>query len=726
MSRGSRSIFKCFYKLLLFKIAIVNERKFNASDGIDHPIHGHFYFFDRLYWYLTEEKHLNKTFDSIQQKIVYLEEQAYDKADLGLTYSKEQSTFKVWSPLAVSVTLNLYQTGNLDEETLIEQIEMVEKDKVWTVTINRDLAGQFYTYQFQHSSGTQTETQDVYSKAVGLHGNRSAILDLSTTDPAGWSEDHFVKQLSITEAMIWEVHVEDFSSYEHAGFSEEYRGKYLAFTETDTYLNSDPSSESPTGTQYLKSLGVNYVHLLPAFDFDNDEMDSQYNWGYDPKNYMVPEGKYSLNPSDPASRINEFKQMVQSLHSQNIGVVLDVVYNHTFTYDDSCFQSTVPDYYYRQDEQGNITNGSGCGNETASERKMMRKYMIDSLLFWAKEYHLDGFRFDLMGLHDVDTMNQIRQAFNDAGMENLLLYGEPWNAGSVEIHEPNVPADKFHVQQLADGIAIFNDDFRDSIKGPVFDEHKGAFLQGANGYEDSAYMNGDLIGSLLANTQSVVGDFSLPEEKAWAKNPTQVVNYSSAHDNLPLYDKLVLTLRDDENFDRHEEVIQVNKLNAALLFTAQGGIFMQAGEEFGRTKFGDENSFSSSIETNQLNWSQVVENKDLLDYYRGMIQIRKAYAPLRDQTNQTAEKMHFTELRENLIAYTIPNTLEEQPKWSQMAVIMNTSLTPETIQLHSSLPLPEEWTIIANRHTAGTESLGVQVGQELIINPREVLILVAD
>ncbi|WP_208560294.1 type I pullulanase [Marinilactibacillus kalidii] len=669
---------------------------------------------------------MKKQFDTVHQKITYLEQQAYDGNDLGLTYSPTQSTFNVWSPLAESVTLNLYRTGLNDEDTLIEQISLTEAGKIWTVTVDKDLAGLFYTYTFHHGEDHVTETQDIYSKAVGLNGHRSAIVDLSSTNPTGWESDESVRQTAITEALIWEVHVEDFSSSETGGFSEDYRGKYLAFTETHTYLNDSPDSEIPTGVNYLKSLGINFVHLLPAFDFDNDELGDQYNWGYDPKNYMVPEGKYAMDPSNPVSRIKEFKQLVQSLHEENIGVVLDVVYNHTFTYEASCFQSTVPDYYYRQDEHGMITNGSGCGNETASERKMMRKYMIDSLIYWAKEYHLDGFRFDLMGLHDVHTMNYIRQAFNDAGMADIILYGEPWNAGSVAIYEPNMPADKFHIQELADGIAIFNDEFRDAIKGPVFDEHKGGFLQGANGFEDSAYMNGDLIGSLLANTQTVVGDFSLPEGKDWARNPSQVINYASAHDNLPLYDKLVRTLREDDNFDRHEEIIQLNKLNAALLFTAQGGIFMQAGEEFGRTKFGDENSFNSPIETNQIDWSLVEQNKDVVDYYKGMIQIRKAYAPLRDKTNKTAEKIYFTDLRENLIAYTIPNTLEENPRWTQMAVIMNTSWTSETIQLHSSLPLPEEWTIIANRHSAGTESLGVQVGQELLINPMEVLILVAE
>ncbi|WP_080147209.1 type I pullulanase [Marinilactibacillus piezotolerans] len=667
--------------------------------------------------------HLDKVFDSIQQKIDYLEQHIYEDYDLGLTYAKQKSLFKVWSPLAEKAVLNLYKTGDENEETLIEQIEMTRQEAVWQVEVERDLAGLFYTYTFTHN-GKETETPDIYSKAVGVNGNRSAVVDLRETNPVGWNYDAPVRQTAITEAIIWETHIEDFSSDDKAGFTDEYRGKYLAFTESETVLAEDP--EQPTGLNYLKQLGINYVHLLPAFDFENDELGDQYNWGYDPKNYMVPEGKYALNPSDPISRIREFKQMVQSLHQQQIGVVLDVVYNHTFTVDDGCFQRTVPDYYYRQNEDGYLTNGSGCGNETASERKMMRKYMIDSLIYWAQEYHIDGFRFDLMGLHDVDTMNAIRQAFNDAGMEDVILYGEPWNAGSVELHEPNIPADKFHVQSLADGIAIFNDEFRDSIKGPVFDAQKGAFLQGANGYKDSAFMNGDLIGSLLANTQVEVGDFSLPDGKDWARTPSQVVNYASAHDNLPLYDKLVASIRHDNKYSRREDVIQLNKLNAALLFTAQGGIFLQAGEEFGRTKFGDDNSYHSPIDVNKLHWTRAAGNKDLVDYYKGMIEIRKAYPPLRDATTKTAEQTHFTALKENVIAYTIPNLIEDQPKWKQLAVIVNTSMHPESIVLNSAHPLPEAWTIIANRHTAGLESLGVHVGQKLLINPREVLILAAE
>ncbi|GAA0475899.1 type I pullulanase [Alkalibacterium indicireducens] len=656
---------------------------------------------------------------SLEKRIPYLEDNRYSQDDLGLTYTAASSTFKVWSPLAEQAWFNLYDSA--DANTSSRQIEMSLEDTVWELTVNEDLKGLFYTYSFIHD-GVETEAADIYSRAVGLNGNKSAVIDLAETDPEGWSEDHFERVSRITDAMIWEVHVEDFSSDESATFKKEHRGKYQAFTDDQVHVFAHPNQ--PAGLAYLSELGINYVHLLPAFDYENDETSPAYNWGYDPKNYMVPEGKYSSDPADPLSRIREFKEMVASLHKKRIGVVLDVVYNHTFTFDDSWFQLTVPDYYYRQESDGSLSNGSGCGNETASERKMMRKYIIDSIVYWVEEYHIDGIRFDLMGLHDVETINKLRRTLNERGHSDVILYGEPWNAGSVAIYEPNKPADKFHIGDFEDGIAIFNDEFRDAIKGPVFEADKGGFLQGANGHEDSAYATNDLIASILANTQSDVGRFRLPDEKQWARNPSQVVTYASAHDNLTLYDKLVASTLKKPAYERNLDLIQMNKLNAALLYTSLGCVFMQAGEEWGRTKYGDDNSFRSSIDINLLDWTRTYEHIDLVNYYKGMIAIRKAYAPLRDDTNQTGDAVFFSQLRENLLAYTIPNTTGEGD-WSMMAVVVNSSQQPDRVALKSSYPLPKEWTIIANRHTAGLSPLGTITGNKLIINPREVLILVS-
>ena len=656
--------------------------------------------------------------NDFNQRIDYLEEHFYDESDLGLTYTPDQSLFKVWSPLAKNVWVNLYETA--ESPNPYNSIEMIMTNNVWEATVEGNLKGAYYTYQFVHENDDKVEAADIYSKAVGLNGNRSAIVAMDETNPDNWESDSFDQVRSITEAVIWELHVEDFSSDEAAYFTKEYRGKYLAFTEEGVTVNGH--ADQPAGLDYVRSLGINYIHLLPVFDYENNELDSAYNWGYDPKNFMAPEGRYATDPANPVSRIKEFKEMVRHLHKKNIGVIMDVVYNHTFFFEEGWFQRTVPDYYYRFTHDGHLANGSGTGNETASERKMMRNYLIDSVLYWVEEYHIDGFRFDLMGLHDVETMNQLRETLNANGHDHVLLYGEPWNAGSVEIYEPNKPADKFHLGDFADGIAIFNDEFRDAIKGPVFDTSKGAFLQGANGREDSAFSNHDLIASILANTQTNLGRFHLPDEKKWARNPTQVVNYASAHDNLTLYDKLVATTN-RQSYSRDIELIQLNKINAALLFTSLGGIFLQAGEEFGRTKYGDENSYISSIDVNLLDWARAYENKDLVDYYRGMMCIRKAYPPLRDATNQTGNAVTFSQLRENMIAYTIPN-LTNQGDWRMMAVVVNTSMHPDQIELRSSHPLPKEWTILANRHAAALDSLGSIQGNRLIINPREVLVLV--
>lgn len=656
---------------------------------------------------------------SIEERIPYLEDHKYTGNDLGLTYSLDHSLFNVWSPLAKKVFLNIYKTASAKKPEC--KYEMSLKNNCWSISIDKNLAGYYYTYSFLHHE-KEVESADIYSKAVGLNGDRSAIIDFNETNPNNWSQDTYKGVSSITDAIIWETHIEDFSSHFEANFSEANRGKYLAFTEENVALNNHP--DQLTGLSYLEDLGINYVHLLPAFDFENDETSSAYNWGYDPKNFMVPEGKYSSDPNVPERRIKEFKSMVTSLHQHGIGVILDVVFNHTYLSESSWFQRTVPDYYYRQDDKGDFANGSGCGNETASERQMMRKYIIDAVLYWAEEYHIDGFRFDLMGLHDVDTMNKLRQALDAHGHSDVLIYGEPWNAGSVAIYEPNKPADKYHVADLVDGIALFNDEFRDAIKGPVFDEKAGGFLQGANGNDTSAYSTNDLAASILANTQTDMGDFKLSDEKAWARTPGQVITYASAHDNLTLYDKLINSMNNELDYRRDEHAIQLNKLSAALLFTSLGGIFLQAGEEFGRTKFGDENSYRSSISVNQLDWTLTRKNKDLLEYYKGMIRIRKAYAPLQDASNQTGEAITFSETKENVLAYTIPNTFNKGT-WKMMAVIINTTLHPEEVELKSSYPLPDKWDIRASRHSAGLSSLGVLTGRNVIINPREVLILTA-
>lgn len=658
---------------------------------------------------------------SLEEKLAYLESKSYSGNDLGVTHTKKQTTFKVWSPLAEKVEVNLYQTGDSNENSFIQSYPLTHENNVWVTQLMGDFEHTFYTYTIT-VGGKSNETIDIYAKAAGVNGNRGAIIDFDKTHPENWSEDNPVTQRHITDAFIWEVHVADFSSDENSGISPENQGKYLAFTENGTTYKNE--AEFATGIEHLKELGVNYVHLLPVFDFENDEKGSDYNWGYDPKNYNVPEGRYSSDPRDPSARIREFKQMVQSLHAQNIGVVLDVVYNHTLETEASSFNLTVPDYYYRQTETGEFANGSGCGNETASDRNMMRKYIIDSILYWATEYHLDGFRFDLMGLHDIETMNAIRTALNENGLQQVILYGEPWDAGSNEIKEPNMAANKANTAHFMDGIAIFNDDFRDSMKGSVFDAANGGFLQGWNG---GSTFDTDAIASICANTIGAAGAAYEIADKTWARTPAQAVTYNSAHDNLTLYDKLASSLLGETDYQRDDLLIQVNKLAAATLFTSQGGLFMQAGEEFGRTKFGDENSYISSIDVNRLDWSLSATNQDLVAYYRGLWQIRHRYAPLRDSTEQTAKAMTFSrDGIENLIAYTIPNKdAAGDGDWQWMAVILNSSTADQEVVLEGQMELPEKWTVVANKDIAGLKGLGTIEGNSITIEPRSALILVS-
>lgn len=658
---------------------------------------------------------------TLEEKLAYLESKSYSGNDLGVTYTKNKTTFNVWSPLAEKVVVNLYQTGDSNENSLIQSYPLIHESNVWTTSLAGDFENQFYTYTIT-IDGQSNETMDVHAKAAGVNGNRAAIIDFDKTNPENWAEDDHVTQRDITDAVIWEVHVADFSADEHSGISPENQGKYLAFTESGTTYKNE--KKFTTGVDYLKELGVNYVHLLPVFDFENDEEGSDYNWGYDPKNYNVPEGRYSSDPKDPLSRIREFKQMVQSLHAQEIGVVLDVVYNHTLETKSSSFNLTVPDYYYRQTDMGEFADGSACGNETASDRSMMRKYMVDSILYWAIEYHLDGFRFDLMGLHDIETMNAIRTALNDNGLKQVILYGEPWDAGSNELAAPNLPANKSNAAHFMDGIAIFNDDFRDPVKGSVFNKTDGGFLQGQNGND---FHDVDVMAGICANTMGAAASEYELADKTWARTPSQVVTYNSAHDNLTLYDKLVESTFDEPYFGRNDWIIQINKLAAALLFTSQGALFMQAGEEFGRTKLGDENSFVSSVDVNKLDWSLSKTNSDLVDYYRGLSSIRHKFAPLRDATAQTAKSITFSrDSIENLIAYTIPNPYAREDDWRWMTVVLNSSDKMQKITLEGHTgELPANWTIVADKDHAGLEALKTVEGNTMTIEPHSALILVS-
>ena len=639
----------------------------------------------------TEEEGEN-TVQVEESSVAELDKLAYNGSDLGATYSKESTTFKVWSPTAHKIQVLIYASGSDEEENskYLSATDMTydEKNGVWSATVEGDLLNKYYTY-YVYNGKKGKETVDIYAKAAGVNGNRGMIVDLEKTNPEGWENDRHVSVDTQSEAIVWEVNVKDFSSDPASGVSEKNRGKYLAFTELGTSVGG--SGTGSTCIDYLKELGVNYVQLLPIFDFgsvDESSKEDQFNWGYDPKNYNVPEGSYSSNPYDGNVRINEVKQMIQSLHNNGMGVVMDVVFNHTYEGAKSWFNMTVPGYYYRFTDSGTWSNGSGCGNDTASEHLMFRKYMVDSVVYWASEYHIDGFRFDLMGLHDVETMNAIREALDKLdGGEKILMYGEGWNMATSA--EPGtVMANQQNIKKMGGRIGAFNDGFRDGVKGSNFNASEGGYIQGGQGQA-----------AVKSGIRAEVGN--------WAATPAQTVTYNSCHDNYTLWDKLVATSGSANDYDvRNESLVAKNKLSAALALTSQGISFFQAGEEFARTKHGDENSYASSSRVNRLDWERRNEYGDLVQYYAGLIEIRKNFAPFTDATDTSAKEISFLDTDKGVIAYTLKNKITNGTQWSCAALAFNA--TPADHEISFTGPeLPEEWVVVVNGDSAGLSGLAV-------------------
>lgn len=632
-----------------------------------------------------------KTVTDYQAYAANLDKSAYSGNDLGASYSKKATTFKVWSPNAASVRVNIFEHGSDNEgdagSIMSRAMSLDKTTGVWSVTINGDLLNKYYTYSVTHGKTTK-ETADVYAKACGVNGQRSMVVDLSTTNPDGWENDKHVLVQNQTDASVWEISVADFSSSESSGVSEANRGKYLAFTEEGTTVNGVQGASS-TCVDYLKKLGVKYVQIMPFYDFgsvdESKNIMDQYNWGYDPVNYNCPEGSYSSNPKKGEVRIKECKQMIQALHNAGIGVIMDVVYNHTYT-SDSWFQRTVPNYYYRMNNDGTFSNGSGCSNDTASEHLMFRKYMIDSVTYWASEYHIDGFRFDLMGLHDVTTMNSIRSALDnlyaDGSGSQILMYGEAWDM-ATNCDEGTVLASQKNLKQLSDRIGAFDDTIRDAIKG-------------STGGTDGAFVQ---EGSRRANLKTGIAGQS-DTTTGWANVPSQCVTYASCHDNLCLYDKLVGSVygADGKYRKRYEDLVAMNKLSAAIVITSQGIPFSLGGEEFCRSKDGDENSYASSRKENMLDWENVDLYSDVIEYYRGLYKIRDAFAAFSDSTAETANSLtYLSDVPKGVTGYTINNT--ESGKWSQMCVIFNGSDSAQNVTAKG------DWVVLADNKTAGLRNI---------------------
>lgn len=621
-----------------------------------------------------------KYFSSDEFKEKYL----YDKDDLGITYSKEKTLFKIWAPTAEKVILNLYRTGS-DKENNAEtlgQYSMKKAEKgVWVKEISGDLNKIYYDYDIEVDGKIQ-RTADIYAVSCGVNGQRSMVIDLRDTNPEGFEDDTFgIKNYDA--AVIYELHIKDFSYDKSSGISEEHRGRYLAFTEEGTTLNNDGIHK--TGIDYLKNLGITHVQIMPCFDYgsvDEKGDDKQFNWGYDPLNYNVPEGSYSTNPYDGSIRIKEFKEMILALHKAGIRVIMDVVFNHTYSLD-SWFQKTVPYYYYRMNEDGTFCDGSACGNDTASERYMFGQYMKKSILYWTEEYHIDGFRFDLMGLHNIELMNDIRAQLNKLpNGKNVLMYGEPWSAGPSNMEDNAVPALKKNIEYLDEGIGIFCDDTRDAIKGHVFYGEVPGFVNGGTDFEKKI--------------ESSVVCYCDNSEKYNPKSPAQIISYVSAHDNFTLYDKLIETMKEEKDYlKKDEELIEINKLTAAIVFTCMGNIFFQAGEEFARTKQGEDNSYNLSPELNKMDWNRAYEYEELVNYYRGLIEIRKKIKNLYINNKDSVNNVEFIKTGiENVVCYILKNDVDHAP-WKELYVAYNSN--NESVKLH----LPEGiWNVLVDKYSS--------------------------
>ena len=537
----------------------------------------------------------------------------YNGNDLGVFWSPEKVNVKIWAPSAQTVELRLYKDGDSGDAFHKTNLQP-SGNGTWSTVLMGDFEGKFYTFKINDGDWL-AETPDIYARCIGINGKRGMIYNPQKTNPDNWMNDKRPELNSFTDAIIYETHIRDFSVAANSGI--ENKGKFLAFTEKDTKTDNNIN----TGLAHLKELGVTHVHLLPVNDFftvDEEKPLEKYNWGYDPLHYNAPEGSYSVNAYDGASRIKEFKQLVQALHSEGIGVILDVVYNHTYFAKESVFNQTVPGYFYRQKRDGSFSNASGCGNEMATERNMVRKYIVDSLIYWAEEFHLDGFRFDLMGIYDLETM-KIIQSELDKKVKGLILYGEGWAADQSPMSE-EFRAVKRNISKLP-GIATFNDDFRDALRGNHGLKKSKGFVSGLELREETVKFG--VVAAI--NHPQIVFDYIETSKNAWAAGPDQCVNYVSCHDNYTLWDKLHLSFSKVSD----EDLRKMMKLAGALILTSQGIPFLHAGVDFCRTKGGNGNSYKSPDSVNQIDWDRKKQYFDVFEYYKKLIQLRKDHPAFR-------------------------------------------------------------------------------------------------
>ncbi len=591
----------------------------------------------------------------------------YEGNDLGMTYTASKTTIKVWAPTASELKLKLYHKGH--DGSAFEEINMVmDGGGTWKAELEGDYADIYYTVQAKIDGLWKTEVAEPYARAVGVNGQRAMIVDLESTDPPGWSADKAPALEAFEDIIIYELHIRDMSIHPESGIMQ--KGKYLGLTETGT-----TSHGASTGLDHLKELGITHVHILPAFDFrsiDETKLDqAKFNWGYDPQNYNVPEGSYATDPYDGSVRIKEFKAMVKALHEAGIRVIMDVVYNHTGYTEESNFNQLVPGYYYRQNENGGFSDAAACGNETASERYMMRKFIIESVTYWAREYHIDGFRFDLMGIHDLETMNAVTDALH-ALDPTIFIYGEGWTAGASPLPD-SVRALKANVADL-NGIAAFSDELRDAIKGHWYEEKDNGFVSGKTTAKESIKFG------VVAATEHPQVDYEAVNytNTPWSPQPSQTINYVSCHDNNTLYDKLKAT-----NPDASEtELIRMHQLAETIVFTSQGVPFLHAGADFLRTKYGVENSYESPDSINQIQWPRKAAFKEVFEYHKNLILFRKSHPAFRMSTKEMIQQnLSFVETDDDLLVAFIISNHANNDDWEEILVLYNGSREKKSMDL---------------------------------------------
>lgn len=606
-----------------------------------------------------------------------------------MTYTPEQTVFKLNAP--VRPVLRLYNAGTGGK--LVKTVKLRPAGKnLWAATVKGDLKGRFYTFDMGRG-----QTPGVFAKAVGVNGARGAVIDMASTNPQGWETDRRPATKSPADLVVYEMHHRDFSIDASSGL--QHKGKFLALTE-------------PGAIAHLKELGVNAIHILPSFDYasvDESHLERpQYNWGYDPLNYNVPEGSYSTDPYTPAVRIREFKQMVQALHKAGIRVILDVVYNHTFDLKGSNFERTYPGYYYRYKADGTPSDGSGCGNETASEQPLMRRFMIESVKYWINEYHIDGFRFDLMGIHDIETMRQIRAEVNKID-PTIFIYGEGWSAGTCAYPQEKL-AMKANMKQLP-GIAAFSDEMRDALRGPFSDDSKGGFLARVPGTEESLKFG--IVGG-VAHPQVDMSKVNYSKE-VWANEPTQMVAYVSCHDDMCLTDRLRASIPGIST----DELVRLDLLAQTAVFTSQGVPFILSGEEMLRDKKGVHNSFNAPDSINHLDWNNLKKYPQVFDYYKGLTRLRKAHPAFRlGKAGLVRDNLRFLSAPAHCVAYCISNRNVPGEEWNNTIVILNAGKEAAKVAVPGG-----KYTIVAKEGVIIPEGMGEMEGSEAFVAPQSALII---